>query len=162
MLAAIHDRFGDRVLLGAGTVLDIESADQALQAGARFIVSPHTDVALVERLAQRGVPTIPGAFTATEVLTAWRAGATIVKVFPVGSVGPAYIKDLRGPLGNIPLLPTGGVTEDNAAEFVRTGAWGLAVGSALVDPRLVEAEAWDELARRATRFSHASLTALQD
>jgi 2-dehydro-3-deoxyphosphogluconate aldolase/(4S)-4-hydroxy-2-oxoglutarate aldolase len=156
MLAAINAHFGEHVLLGAGTVLDIESAEHALRAGARFIVSPNTDVSLVEWLAQRAVPTIPGAFTASEVLTAWRAGASIVKVFPAGSVGPAYIKDLRGPLGDIPLLPTGGVTEGNAAEFMRAGAWGLAVGSALVDPRLVDSEDWTELGRRARAFVQAT------
>ena len=153
MLAAIRDAFGDRVLLGAGTVLDLASADQAIDAGASFVVSPHLDPALVSCLAERDVPVIPGAFTSTEVLSAWRAGASIVKVFPVGSVGPAYIKDLRGPLADIPLLPTGGVTEDNAADFMRAGAWGLAVGSALVDPRLVDAEGWDELERRAGVFA---------
>jgi 2-dehydro-3-deoxyphosphogluconate aldolase/(4S)-4-hydroxy-2-oxoglutarate aldolase len=156
MLSTVKAEFGERVLLGAGTVLDIESADQALQAGAQFVVSPHTDPDLVRSLAERGVPTIPGAFTATEVLTAWRAGASIVKVFPMGSVGPAYIKDLRGPLGDIPLLPTGGVTETNAADFIRAGAWGLAVGGALVDPKLVEDERWDELARRARAFCEAT------
>jgi 2-dehydro-3-deoxyphosphogluconate aldolase/(4S)-4-hydroxy-2-oxoglutarate aldolase len=156
MLAAINEHFGERVLLGAGTVLDQVSADQALEAGARFIVSPHTDVGLVKHLAQQGVPTIPGAFTASEVLAAWRAGASIVKVFPAGSVGPAYIKDLRGPLGDIPLLPTGGVTEDNAAAFMRAGAWGLAVGSALVDPRLVDDGDWDELGRRTRAFATAT------
>jgi 2-dehydro-3-deoxyphosphogluconate aldolase/(4S)-4-hydroxy-2-oxoglutarate aldolase len=159
MLRAIAETFGERVLLGAGTVLDRDMADEALAAGARFVVSPHLDVSLVERLVARDVPTVPGAFTATEVVTAWRAGASLVKVFPAGSVGPAYIRDLRGPLADIPLLPTGGVTEGNANDFMRAGAWGLAIGSALVDPQLVDAQDWPELDRRAQAFLAATRNA---
>jgi 2-dehydro-3-deoxyphosphogluconate aldolase / (4S)-4-hydroxy-2-oxoglutarate aldolase len=136
MIRTIDAALGDRVLLGAGTVLDATTAQAALDAGARFVVSPHTDFELVQEFTSRGVPWIPGAFTATEVLTAWRAGASVVKLFPAGSVGPGYIKDLRGPLRNVPLLPTGGVTVANARDFLAAGAWGLGMGSALVDPRL--------------------------
>lgn len=152
MLRALRHAFGDRMLLGAGTVLDLPSAESALAAGARFIVSPHTDPELIRALARRGVPCIPGAFTATEVLAAWRAGAAVVKVFPVGSVGPAYIKDLLGPLSEIPLLPTGGVTRENAPGFITAGAWGLGLGSALVDPTLCAEGRYDELVQRAKRF----------
>ena len=134
MIHAIASALGDRVLLGAGTVLDAPTAQSALDAGARFLVSPHTDADLVRSFTSRGTPWIPGAFTATEVLTAWRAGASLVKLFPAGSVGPAYIKDLRGPLREVPLLPTGGVTIDNAGSFLDAGAWGLGMGSALVAP----------------------------
>src|SRR4029077_17724445 len=140
---------GDRVLVGAGTVLDQATADRALDAGARFLVSPHLDAELVRGFSQRGVPWIPGAFTATEVLNAWRAGAIVVKLFPAGSVGPGYLKDLLGPLRHIPLLPTGGVTPDNAASFLQAGAWGLGMGSALVAPDLVAAARFDELQTRA-------------
>ena len=154
MLRAIATTFGSRVLLGAGTVLSQTEADQALECGAQFIVSPHTDLDLVSGLARRGVPCIPGAFTPTEILSAWRAGATAVKVFPVGSVGPAYIKDLRGPLDAIRLVPTGGVTLDNASAFVAAGAWGLGLGSALVDGRLVAARQFAELTARARAFVH--------
>jgi len=155
MLRAIDQAFGERVLLGAGTVLDLDAAEQALGAGARFIVSPHIDPHLVRTLAARGVPTIPGALTATEVVLAWQAGASVVKLFPAGSVGIGYLKDLRGPLNDVPLLPTGGVTLDNAADFVRAGAWGLGVGSALVDARLVAAGDFGELERRARGFAAA-------
>jgi 2-dehydro-3-deoxyphosphogluconate aldolase/(4S)-4-hydroxy-2-oxoglutarate aldolase len=155
MLRAIDDAFGQRVLLGAGTVLDLDAAEQALGAGARFIVSPHIDPSLVRTLAARGVPTIPGALTATEVVTAWQAGASVVKLFPAGSVGIGYLKDLRGPLNDVPLLPTGGVTLDNAADFVQAGAWGLGVGSALVDARVVAAGDFAELERRARGFAAA-------
>lgn len=152
MLRAIGSRFGSRVLLGAGTVLELEQAELALEVGARYIVSPHTDAELVSCLARRGVPCLPGALSATEVLTAWRAGASVVKLFPAGAVGVGYLKDLRGPLAEIPLLPTGGVSLDNAAAFMAAGAWGLGLGSALVDTRLVAARAFDELTARARAF----------
>jgi 2-dehydro-3-deoxyphosphogluconate aldolase / (4S)-4-hydroxy-2-oxoglutarate aldolase len=154
MLGAISRALGDRVLLGAGTVLDAATAQVALDAGARFLVSPHVDADLVRSFAARGIPWIPGAFTASEVLQAWRAGAVIVKLFPAGSVGPGYIKDMLGPLRDIPLLPTGGVTLDNAASFVQAGAWGLGLGSDLVSPQLVAAGRFDELEDRARRLAH--------
>lgn len=153
MIRAIDGALGDRILLGAGTVLDLATAEGVLDAGARYIVSPHTDATLVETLARRGVPCVPGAFTATEVLTAWRTGAAVVKLFPAGPVGPGYIKDLLGPLRQIPLLPTGGVTLDNAAAFVAAGAWGLGIGSALVDARTVGEGRFDALRDRAAAFA---------
>jgi 2-dehydro-3-deoxyphosphogluconate aldolase / (4S)-4-hydroxy-2-oxoglutarate aldolase len=152
MIRSIDSAFADRVLLGAGTVLDAQTAQAALEAGAKFLVSPHTDAALVRQFTSRGTMWIPGAFTASEVLTAWRAGASIVKLFPAGSVGPAYVKDVRGPLREIPLLPTGGVTIDNARSFLDAGAWGLGMGSALVDPKLVLDGRFDELETRARRL----------
>jgi 2-dehydro-3-deoxyphosphogluconate aldolase/(4S)-4-hydroxy-2-oxoglutarate aldolase len=160
MLRAIRDAVGDRAVLGAGTVLDMAAADAALKAGAQFIVSPHTDVVLVRDMASRGVPCIPGAFTPTEVLTAWRAGASVVKLFPAGPVGAGYLRDLRGPLADIPLLPTGGVTLDNAASFMAAGAWGLGLGSALVAPDLVAAGRFDELTRRAAAFAAIAASAV--
>jgi 2-dehydro-3-deoxyphosphogluconate aldolase/(4S)-4-hydroxy-2-oxoglutarate aldolase len=104
-------------------------------------------------MAARAVPVVPGAFTATEVVQAWSAGASLVKLFPAGPVGPGYLKDLRGPLGHIPLLPTGGLTLDNARSWVQVGAWGLGLGSALVDPRLLAQGQFDELKRRAAGFA---------
>jgi 2-dehydro-3-deoxyphosphogluconate aldolase/(4S)-4-hydroxy-2-oxoglutarate aldolase len=162
MLRAIRDAVGDRAVLGAGTVLDIAAADEALDAGAAFIVSPHTDIELVHEMAGRGVPCIPGAFTATEVLSAWRAGASVVKLFPAGPVGASYLKDLRGPLSDIPLLPTGGVTLDNAATYIAAGAWGLGLGSALVAPDLVAGRRFDELTRRAAAFAAIAAGAVHD
>jgi 2-dehydro-3-deoxyphosphogluconate aldolase/(4S)-4-hydroxy-2-oxoglutarate aldolase len=152
MLRATRDALGDRILLGAGTILDADAADAALQAGARFIVSPHTDPALIRDMARRGIPCIPGAQTPTEVLTAWRAGAVVVKLFPAGALGAGYVRELRGPIGDVPLLPTGGVTLENASSFVAAGAWGLGVGSALVAPSLVAERRFDELTRRAADF----------
>jgi 2-dehydro-3-deoxyphosphogluconate aldolase/(4S)-4-hydroxy-2-oxoglutarate aldolase len=155
MIRAISQALGDRALVGAGTVLDAATAQAALEAGARFLVSPHIDVDLVSSFARRGVAWIPGAFTATEVLQAWRAGAVVVKLFPAGSVGPGYIKDVLGPLRDVPLLPTGGVTLDNATAFLQAGAWGLGMGSALVAPALVSAGRFDELQERARRLTQA-------
>jgi 2-dehydro-3-deoxyphosphogluconate aldolase/(4S)-4-hydroxy-2-oxoglutarate aldolase len=162
MLRAIASKFGTRVLLGAGTVLSLAEAEQALECGAQFIVSPHTDIELVSWLAGRGLPCIPGAFTPTEILSAWRAGACAVKVFPAGSVGPAYIKDVRGPLNTIKLIPTGGVTLDNARAFIDAGAWGLGLGSALVDARLIGEGKFDELTARARAFADIARHARSD
>lgn len=159
MIRAISAELGDRMLVGAGTVLDVATAEAALAAGARYIVSPHTDPHLVSTMARRGVPCVPGAFTPTEALTAWRAGASVVKLFPAGSVGPGYLKDLRGPLRQIPFLPTGGVTLDNAGAFIAAGAWGLGIGSALVDQPLIDAGRFDELTRRAAGFIAAAAPA---
>jgi 2-dehydro-3-deoxyphosphogluconate aldolase/(4S)-4-hydroxy-2-oxoglutarate aldolase len=156
MIRDIDAHFGERVLLGAGTVLDVQSAEQALQAGAKFIVSPHTDAQLVCAMAERGVPCVPGALTATEIVTAWKAGASVVKLFPAASVGIGYLKDIRGPLNDIPLLPTGGVNLDNAADFFRAGAWGLGIGSSLVDSKLVAAGDFAEITRRARGFADAA------
>jgi 2-dehydro-3-deoxyphosphogluconate aldolase/(4S)-4-hydroxy-2-oxoglutarate aldolase len=155
MLAAIGAALGDQVLLGAGTVLDRAAADAALAAGARFLVSPHFDVDLVRPLAERGVVWLPGALTPTEILAAWRAGAAAVKVFPAGGLGPGYLKDVLAPLRGIRLVPTGGVDADNAAAFIRAGAWGLGVGSALVDQQLVAERRFDELTARAQRLTSA-------
>jgi 2-dehydro-3-deoxyphosphogluconate aldolase/(4S)-4-hydroxy-2-oxoglutarate aldolase len=162
MLRAMRAEVGDRAVLGAGTVLDIPAADSALDAGAEFIVSPHTDIELVREMAARGVPCIPGAFSPTEVLVAWRAGASVVKLFPIGPVGAGYLRDLRGPLADIPLLPTGGVTLENAATFIAAGAWGLGLGSALVAPDLVAGRRFDELTARAAAFAAIAAGAVHD
>ena len=159
MLRAIRDAVGDRAVVGAGTVLDVAAAEEALEVGAQFIVSPHTDAVLVSAMAARGVACIPGALSPTEVLSAWRAGAAVVKLFPAGPLGAGYQKDLRGPLADIPLLPTGGVTLENAPTFIAAGAWGLGLGSALVAPDLVADGRFDELTRRAASFAQIAIRA---
>ncbi len=118
--------------IGAGTVLSIEAAQQALDAGATFLVMPHTEPELVAWAAARGIPTLPGAATPSEVLVAWRAGAAAVKVFPASVVGPAFVRECRGPFPDIPLVPSGGVTIDTAADFIRAGAVAVGVGSWLI------------------------------
>ena len=129
-IRGVTDTMGDKLLVGAGTVLTAAEAEAAIDAGARFILSPSLDIDTIRATRQRGVVSIPGAFTATEILTAYRNGADIVKVFPA-SVGPSYFRDLRGPLPQILLMPTGGVNLDNIREFRAAGAVAFGIGSAL-------------------------------
>lgn len=137
VLEQVADRLGDKVLLGAGTVLDPETARVALLAGARFIVAPTVNFDVI-RLCQRYDKLVmPGALTPTEVLTAWEAGADIVKIFPSEITGPGYLKALHGPLPQVRLMPTGGVNLDTAAEFLRCGACALGIGGSLVEPKAV-------------------------
>jgi len=127
-------RLGDDALIGAGTVLDPETARQCLDAGARFIVSPSLDVPTIEACRTLRVPVFPGAMTPTEVVTAWKAGADAVKVFPANAVGgAAYLKSLKAPLPQIELVPTGGVSLKNIAEYIAAGALAVGVGADLVD-----------------------------
>jgi len=118
--------------IGAGTVLSIDAAKRAIDAGATFLVMPHTDPELVAWAAARGLPALPGASTPTEVLAAWRAGAAAVKVFPASVVGPAFVRECRGPFPDIPLVPSGGVTAETAADFIAAGAAAVGVGSWLI------------------------------
>jgi 2-dehydro-3-deoxyphosphogluconate aldolase/(4S)-4-hydroxy-2-oxoglutarate aldolase len=137
VLRQVRQALGDRLLLGAGTVLDTETARAVLLAGAEFIVAPTLNLDVI-RLCQRYDKLVmPGAYTPTEILTAWEAGADIVKVFPADTVGPTFFKALRGPLPQIRLMPTGGVDLTTAADFFKAGACCLGVGSQLVDPKLV-------------------------
>jgi 2-dehydro-3-deoxyphosphogluconate aldolase/(4S)-4-hydroxy-2-oxoglutarate aldolase len=137
VLEKVADRLGDKVLLGAGTVLDPETARVALLAGARFIVAPTVNLEVI-RLCQRYDKLVmPGAFSPTEVLTAWEAGADIVKIFPSEITGPAYLKALHGPLPQVRLMPTGGVNLQTAAEFLKCGACALGIGGSLVEPKAV-------------------------
>lgn len=152
MLRALAKAIGDRVLIGAGTVMSAEDVRRAFDAGAQFIVSPHTDAAVIEATRKAGAPSLPGAFTPTEIVNAWQLGASLVKVFPVGSVGPRYLRDVLAPLTQIPMVPTGGVTLENAAEFIRAGAKGLGLGSDLVSPKAVAARDFGSIAERARRF----------
>ena len=137
VMREVRRELGERVLLGAGTVLDTETARAALLAGAQYIVAPALNVEVI-RLCQRYDKLVmPGAFTPTEILTAWEAGADIVKVFPADVLGPAFLKALRAPLPQIRLMPTGGVDLGTAAAFLKAGACCLGVGSQLVEPRAV-------------------------
>jgi 2-dehydro-3-deoxyphosphogluconate aldolase/(4S)-4-hydroxy-2-oxoglutarate aldolase len=134
MINQLTKRLGDEALIGAGTVLDADTAQQCIDAGARFIVSPALDIPTIELCRRLEVPVFPGALTPTEVVTAWRAGANAVKVFPANAVGGAsYLKSLKAPLPQIELLPTGGVNLKTVAEFIAAGAFALGVGADLVD-----------------------------
>ncbi len=142
----------DEIVVGAGTVLDPETARAAILAGAEFIVSPTLNVETIALCNRYGVPVVPGAFTPTEILTAYTAGADLVKVFPATKLGPEFIKDMAGPLPHIPLVPTGGVNLDNAAQFIRAGAACLGVGSNLVEKEAIKNRDFDRLTANAEKF----------
>ncbi|WP_285055211.1 bifunctional 4-hydroxy-2-oxoglutarate aldolase/2-dehydro-3-deoxy-phosphogluconate aldolase [Pedobacter ginsengisoli] len=133
VIKEVKDKMGDRMILGAGTVLDVESARKAVEAGASFLLSPIVDLEVIHTAKNLGVINIPGAYTATEIYHAYKNGADIVKVFPATS--PSYLKDIAGPLPQIPLLPTGGVTLENIKAFKNAGAVGFGVGSSLVNTK---------------------------
>ncbi|HKW49050.1 MAG TPA: bifunctional 4-hydroxy-2-oxoglutarate aldolase/2-dehydro-3-deoxy-phosphogluconate aldolase [Gemmatimonadaceae bacterium] len=147
---------GERAFVGAGTVTTADEARDAIAAGAKFIVSPCLVHEVIEVATKAGVPVIPGALTPTEILEAIRCGADLVKVFPVASLGgPAYIKALRGPFPDLPLVPTGGVDLDNVADFMRAGATAVGVGSELVSREALARGDYDEIGRRAEQFVRA-------
>lgn len=151
-IEAVKEALGDLIHAGAGTVLDSETARSAILQGADFVVTPTVRIDTIRICQRYNVPTVIGAFSPTEILTAWEQGATFVKVFPAGAVGPRYLKDVAGPLPQIPLIPTGGVNLDNAGEFIAAGAKAVAIGSNLVDQATVEQARWDELSSRARAF----------
>jgi 2-dehydro-3-deoxyphosphogluconate aldolase/(4S)-4-hydroxy-2-oxoglutarate aldolase len=149
----VRQALGDRVLLGAGTILDPETARAALLAGAEYLVAPTVNLDVI-RLCQRYDKLVmPGAFTPTEVLTAWEAGADIVKVFPAEVVGPAFFKALHGPLPQVRLMPTGGVDLSTAAAFLKAGACCLGVGGQLVEPKAVTERNFDRIRDLARQFT---------
>ncbi|UCC64213.1 MAG: bifunctional 4-hydroxy-2-oxoglutarate aldolase/2-dehydro-3-deoxy-phosphogluconate aldolase [Anaerolineae bacterium] len=145
-------RYGQDVLFGAGTVLDAQSARAAILAGAQFIVAPTYSTALIETCRRYSIPVMPGAFTPTEILTAWECGADMVKVFPASLGGPALIKAIKAPLPQIELVPVGGVNLDTTADFVRAGAAAVGVGGALIDQKLLDDKDFATLTDRARRF----------
>src|SRR5205809_5606381 len=148
----VRAALGERVLLGAGTILDPETARAAILAGAEYIVAPTVNLDVI-RLCQRYDKLVmPGAFTPTEILTAWEAGADIVKVFPAEVVGPAFFKALRGPLPQVRIMPTGGVDLTTAAAFLKAGACCLGIGSQLVDPEAVAKRNFDRIRDLAQQY----------
>ena len=139
VLERVSERLGERILLGAGTVLDTDTARIALLSGAEFIVSPPVNVDVIKLCRRYDKLVRPGALTPTEVLTAWEAGADIVKIFPSDLTGPSYLKALAGPLPQVRMMPTGGVNLQTAADFLKAGAFALGIGGSLVDPQAVAA-----------------------
>ncbi|HET7221377.1 MAG TPA: bifunctional 4-hydroxy-2-oxoglutarate aldolase/2-dehydro-3-deoxy-phosphogluconate aldolase [Vicinamibacterales bacterium] len=152
LIATLAPRMPKGLTFGAGTVLDAETAAKVIDAGAQFIVSPVFRRSLITACHERGVPVTPGCFTPTEILDAWDAGADIVKVFPATALGPGYIKDVRAPLPQVKLMPTGGVTVENAGEWIKAGAVAVGVGSALLDTKAIEAGDYAALRARAERI----------
>lgn len=150
--AALPEFDRGEATIGLGSVLRPDQAEAAIEAGAQFIVSPTMNLRTIEVCRQAGIAVIPGALTPTEILAAWEAGASAVKVFPARSVGPAYLKDVREPLPFLRLIPTGGIDLDNLAAYFKAGAFAVGVGSQLVDKQLVAACDWAALVDRARAF----------
>jgi len=154
VIRKIVEHSGDRILVGAGTVMDPETARACMLAGAQFIVSPSLNLKTVEFCRREGVPVFPGALTPTEIVTAWDAGADAVKVFPCSAVGGAkYLKALKAPLPQIELIPTGGVSLATAAEFIAAGAFALGVGGDLVDSAAIARGELEVITRNAEKYS---------
>lgn len=155
VIRELCDYYGDRLLVGAGTVLSSEEAETAIRAGAKFIISPVVDTGTIKTTKQLGAVSMPGAFTPSEILKAWSDGADIIKVFPA-SLGPEYIKDIRAPLPHIPLMPTGGVNLDNIRAFQKAGGVAFGIGSALVNTKEpITEESLKQLTSRARFFAEA-------
>lgn len=153
VIRQVRREVGDAVCLGAGTVLDPETARAALLAGAEYVVAPTVNVEVIRLCRRYDVPVMPGAFTPTEVVTAWEAGADVVKIFPADVGGPAYLKALRGPLPQVRMMPTGGVDLGTAEAFLKAGACCLGVGGSLVEPGAVAAGDFARLRELASRFA---------
>jgi len=145
-------KYGDDVLFGVGSVLDPETARSAILAGAQFVVCPTLNVNTIQICKRYSVPVVSGAYTPTEILTAWQAGADMVKVFPASIGGPALIKAIKGPLPQIKLVPVGGVNLDTTADFIRAGAEIVGVGGSLVNRKALEAKDFDLIAKNASRY----------
>ncbi|MGD9563309.1 MAG: bifunctional 4-hydroxy-2-oxoglutarate aldolase/2-dehydro-3-deoxy-phosphogluconate aldolase [Pyrinomonadaceae bacterium] len=153
VIEKVADKYGSDVLVGAGTVLDPETARACLLAGAQFIVSPALNLATIELCHRYSAPICPGVLTPTEVITAWSAGVDLVKVFPCGSVGGAsYIKNLKGPFPQVKIIPTGGVSLATAADFIKAGAAALGVGTDLVDVKAIREGNAHIVTERAKQF----------
>jgi 2-dehydro-3-deoxyphosphogluconate aldolase/(4S)-4-hydroxy-2-oxoglutarate aldolase len=142
-------------VLGAGTILDPETARLAILAGARFVVGPVFNPEVVRLCHRYDVAAMPGCFSPTEILAAWETGADVVKVFPATALGPGYFKDVRGPLPQVKLMPTGGVSLENAGDWIRAGAVAIGVGTAMIDARAVTAGDWKVVSDKARRFVEA-------
>lgn len=156
VLERVTERYGDKVLLGAGTVLDPETCRAALLAGAEFIVTPSLKLAVLEMAKRYSKPCVPGALTPTEIVTAWEAGADLVKIFPCGPVGgPKYIKALKGPFPHIEFVPTGGVNLETTPEFIKAGAAAVAVGGELVEAKALKEGRLEVIASNARKYVEA-------
>lgn len=152
VLERVADRLGDKIVLGAGTVIDPETARIALLAGAEFVVSPGTNPEVIAMCRRYDKLVMPGALTPTEVITAWQAGADMVKVFPLDVLGPKHLKALAGPFPQVRMLPTGGINLDTAADFLKAGACALGVGSSMVDPQAIARGDLDSIRTLAAKY----------
>lgn len=160
LIEKVSEEYGDDLIVGAGTVLDSETARAAIMAGAKFIFSPTVDEETIKLTKRYGVISIPGALTPTEILKAYESGADVVKVFPANAFGPKYLKDVHGPLPQIPLMPTGGIDLDNIEEYIKHGGIAAGIGSSLVNTKVEMDEAYfKNLTNNASLFVDAVKTA---
>lgn len=161
-IAAIRKRFAGVLHVGAGTVLNADQLTLCEQAGGEYMITPNVNAALIRDCVRRGLVAIPGALTASEAVTAFEAGASFVKIFPAGSLGPGYVKALTAPLAHIPFLAVGGISPENAVDFLRAGCVGIGVGGNLTNREWIAAGAWDKIASAAQRLVEACLTCQGD
>ncbi|MET0784046.1 MAG: bifunctional 4-hydroxy-2-oxoglutarate aldolase/2-dehydro-3-deoxy-phosphogluconate aldolase [Leifsonia flava] len=159
VIRALDEKYGDRIYLGAGTVTTARQAEQAADAGARFLVSPGTRQELTAAMKATGLTVMTGALSPSEVMAAVEYGSDVVKVFPASLGGPAYLRALRGPFPDVPLMPTGGVSPENIGEWFAAGAIAVGAGSDLVASSALAAEDWAEITRRAELFSASGVSA---
>lgn len=151
-VARLNARFGGDMLFGAGTVITPQQVDASYQAGCKYIISPNTDLDVINATKAHGLVSIPGAMTPSEILAAHKAGADFVKLFPTGYLGLPYIKDIRAPISHVKLIATGGVTEDNFSAFLRAGMVAAGISGRLTDKACIESGDYEELTRRAKAF----------
>ncbi len=154
-IALVREAMGDSMLVGAGTVLTKEQVMAAKEAGAQFALAPNTDVQIIRAIVDAGMVAIPGALTPSEIVTAYQAGASIVKLFPAGNFGLDYVKAIRGPINHIPLMAVGGITEKNVAQFLDNGFCSAGIGSNVVRNALIASGNFNELAKVAKTFKNA-------
>jgi 2-dehydro-3-deoxyphosphogluconate aldolase/(4S)-4-hydroxy-2-oxoglutarate aldolase len=157
MIRRLRETFVGKMFIGAGTVTDSEELAKALEAGASFAVTPNTDEEVIRQAADAGIPIFPGAMTPSEIVRAWKAGATAVKLFPSASLGLGYIQELQGPLSHIPMIAVGGVRPDNIAEFLRAGCYAVGVGSSIVNLRQIKAGNWSWIEEQARKLVQEAL-----
>ena len=154
-IEAVEKEFGERLLVGAGTVITLEQVKMTYNAGGHYLVTPTTQPEIIRAGKALGLGLYPGALSPTEILAAWEAGADAVKVFPAGSLGPGYIKAVKAPLSHVPLMAVGGVNEKNAADFMKAGCVGLGVGGNLVNREWIENGEWARVTALAKDFMTA-------
>jgi 2-dehydro-3-deoxyphosphogluconate aldolase/(4S)-4-hydroxy-2-oxoglutarate aldolase len=153
VITTVREAVGDAAFIGAGTVLDAETARIAILAGAEYVVTPSFRPETIQMCRRYSIPTVIGAFTPTEILSAWESGADFIKIHPASLGGPKYFKDVLAPFPHIKLIPSGGVTLENAPDFIKAGAVAVALGSALVDPKAIDRGDWSAITARAQSLS---------
>lgn len=149
MISLLNEKFGDRLYIGAGTVLDIDMAKQAMEAGAHYFVTPNLDEEVLAFALDHNIGILPGVMTPTEIVNAYKAGAKMVKIFPTSILGSNYIKELQGPLSHIPMVAVGGVRPENIASFIKAGAVGVGVGSSLIDKEAIATGCYENITKKA-------------